>query len=413
MSLIERVSGGVLGVMVATASFVQAAHAQVSFTINDQAPLSVLPSAKVPAGMSFATTTLGTLLSVNTDGFLFCANVYYPYPQSPSPQTAITLAPGHITWTLPTAFDLQSIAYTGGGLNVNRPLGGPSLETSLTCQTRGPNGEITSPFSAFGDGIFRDNYERGVQFASMLNWTPPSTGFDWYTAADWAQAPTDSCTFDANSNKPQTVESSLCSAASGVRPIAPGSLNNPSYGDRAPTMWTSAGPVSGSSFVYLARIDTRFGLQTGAPNSHFPSASGPQTQALGSSVDVAVRDGYDSAILGDSGQYCFLRALPTTGFNAGVCTDPAAYFIGTVNGSLSETISVDSFTPAKSFYVAVIRQFKVTPPSVMSPMPIAAIAVLPDPAVARAEAGDAFTGDDIVFGFMPSSPGFPWMVSPP
>ena len=61
----------------------------------------------------------------------------------------------------------------------------------------------------------------------------------------------------------------------------------------------------------------------------------------------------------------------------------------------------------------MIRQFKVTPPSVMSPMPIAAIAVLPDPAVARAEAGDAFTGDDIVFGFMPSSPGFPWMVSPP
>ncbi len=377
--------GCVLGTIVAAASFGQVAHAQVSLTINEEAPLSVLPSVKVPAGMSFATTTLGTRLSVNTDGFLFCANVYYS--SSPIPQTAVTLTPGHTTWTLPSAFDLQSIAYSSGGLSVNRALNGASLQTSLSCRSRGPNGEITSPFSAFGD-------------------------VDWYTPADWAQVPTDSCTFDGNPNNPKTVEGSLCTAASGVRPSASGSLNNGAYGDRAPTMWTWAGPVSGANFVYLARVDTRFGQQTGGPNTHFPSASGPQTQALGSSVDVAIRDGYDSAMFQDSGQYCFLRSLPTTGFNAGVCADPAAYFVGTLNGNLSETISVDSFAPAKSFYVAVIRQFKVTPPSMTSPLPVAAIAVLADPAVVREERGDGFTGDDVVFGFMPNSPGFSWMVAP-
>lgn len=403
MSLIERVSGCVLGTMVAVASFGHVAHAQVSLRISDEAPLAVLP-----VGTSFATTTQGTLLSVNTDGFLFCANVYYPYPASPVPQTAVTLVAGHATWTLPTAFDLQSIAYTNGALNVNRALNGASLQTSLTCRARGPNGEMASPFSSFGDQIFRDNYEPGARLASTLNWTPPTTGFDWYAAADWVQVPTDSCTFDENPNRPQSVESSLCTAASGVRETASGSLNNPAYGDRAPTMWTWTGPVSGSNFVYLARVDVRFGLQSGTPNSHFPSANGPQIQALGSSVNVAIRDGYDSAILQGSGQYCFLRTLPTTGFNAGVCSDPAAYFVGTLNGSLSETVSVDSFTAAKSFYVAVIRQLKVAPPS--TALPIAAIAVLPDPAVVREEGGDAFVGDDVVFGFMPGSSGFPWMT---
>ncbi len=408
MSLIERVSICVLGAVVAAASLVPVAHAQVSLTVNDEASLTVQP-AQPPVGFSFVTTGPASTLNVNTDGFLFCANVYYS--TSPAPQRAVTLAPGHTSWKLPTAYDVQTIAYTGGALLVNRPLSGPSLETSLTCRARGPNGEVASPFSAFGDQIFRDGYEPGVQFANTVNWTPPA-GFDWYTVADWPQVPTDSCTFNANSNSPQTVEGSLCNAASGVRAIASGSPNNPAYGDRAPTMWTSAGSVSGSSFVYLARIDTRFGPQTGAPNSHFAGTSAPQTQALGSSVDVAVRDGYDAAFLGDSGTYCFLRALPSAGVNAAICSDSAAYFTGTLNGSLAETISVDSFTPAKSFFIAVIRQFRVTPPAATAPLPIAAIAVLPDPVVVHEEAGDAFTGDDVVFGFMPNSSGFPWMTTP-
>lgn len=404
MSLIEKISGCVLGTMVAAASFGQVAHAQVSLTINDEAPLSVLPSANVPAGMSFATTTLGTLLSVNTDGFLFCANVYYL--DSPNPQKAVTLVPGHTTWTLPTAFDLQSIAYTDGALNVNLPLGGPALETSLTCRTRGPNGEFASPFSSFGDGIFRDDYERGRQLANMFNWSTSGTNYDWY-AANWSQLPTDACSFDGSaSDRPSLDEPTLCAAASGVRAIA-GSAPG-SFGQHIPTMWTYN---TATSFVYLARVDLRVGADTHAPNTHFDPilVQSQQLQTLPNAVTVAVRDGFDARFLAAGGTYCQLNALPTT-LTEAVCGNSGKALPSDGRLSINTGLSLSNpYSPAASYYVAVVRAIIGAPPASVATTPVVAMAVLTDPVIVHEDGGNSFTGDDVVFGFMPGAQGFPWM----
>ena len=393
MSLIEKIVGCVLGGAVVCISLVPAAHAAANLAINDEAQLAV----QTPLGFSYVSAGSSSTLNVQTDGFVFCANVY---PDLPPAITTVTFAPSHTRWTLPTAIDVQSIAYADGVLRVNKPLTGLSTESTLVCQTRGAQGDISRPFSAYSQWLFRDGMElqlsAAVQYANMINWVPPA-GFSWAQAGAWSQVPTDACNFDRTSaDMPLAAENSLCIAATGVQP---GGTN----GTRSATMWTQ---VSGSSFIYLARVDGRLGAQTFGPNANFHVADWSSQQVQGSTngLDTAVRDGFDSAYLSAAGSYCLLTTLPTA-LTPTVCN--GAPVSGTLNGLLQTkfTLSLFPAAPATSFYVAVVRPIIGVAPST----PVAAIAVMADPGTARHDAGDEFTGDDVVFGFPTSIGAFPWM----
>ncbi|MDQ2972826.1 MAG: hypothetical protein M3R20_07600, partial [Pseudomonadota bacterium] len=80
---------------------------------------------------------------------------------------------------------------------------------------------------------------------------------------------------------------------------------------------------------------------------------------------------------------------------------------GTLNGLLQTKFTLSLFPAAQaaSFYVAVVRPIIGVPPTT----PVAAIAVMADPGTVRHDAGDSFTGDDVVFGFPTSAGTFAWM----
>jgi hypothetical protein len=326
--------------------------------------------------------------------------------------TAIKMRPVHPRWRMPLGDDVRNVAYNGA-LSINPGAQAYSPEISLGCQVRGAQGDIASPFSGFGDHLFRANFDdfAANQFSNLVNWLP-TRGFSWQ-APDWTEVPNDSCSWDHDADFPLLEEGVVCAAATGARPIAQGSQNDPTYGDRSPIMWTK---TTSTKFVYLARIDTRFGPQQGGPNSHFAGANRAE-EPTGSSVNIEVRDAYDSNYLSTSATYCYLNALPAT-LSDTVCSGPSAYFTGTIaldtqhpatSGHLVIHVPLTvGFTTAASLYVAVVRTKTTDFPPISTP--IAAIGTIIDPGVARNEGGDAFIGDDVVFGF-PEGQAFPWMGS--
>jgi hypothetical protein len=380
------------------------AAASPALIINDGQSIDVL----TPPGFTYVASAGGTssVLDVTTEGYAICANVGQ-YQSTP-----VSMQAHHPRWTMPAAKDVRNVSYTGGVLRVNKGAATFSPETSLGCHVRGPEGELSTPFSGFGDGLFRDSWEgfASVQFGNLVNWLPVD-GFSWSTP-DWRVVPNDSCTWDMDPNSPQTAENSVCAAATGVRAVAGGSQNDARYGDRAPTMWTA---TTTSNFIYLARIDARFGSPSGAPNSHFPVGT-PQRpdQAQSSSVDVMIRDAYDSNYLSANGSYCLLRQLPVA-LDDNVCAGGDVYYAHSlvtqdnVSGFLEERIPlVAGFNTASSLYVAVVRQKLPGGTSAASCQPYSAIATVIDPGVARNENGDEFIGDDVVFGFR-NTDSFEWM----
>jgi hypothetical protein len=386
---VKKFAGCALAAAVVSVLSVPAAHAAATLMVNDEAPLAT-------PGFSYVTTGTATNLDVSTGGYLFCANVYYP-PTVPSAN--VVLAPMHTRWTLPTAFDVQTATYTGGVLRVNKPLTGASLETSLTCHARGPNGEIANPYSGYGAGVFADGLEAS-QYAKMVNWIP-APGFNW-SAPDWSQVPADPCNFDnSTTDSPIDPETSLCAAATGVSPGGTGGV-----GVRAATMWTQ---VVGSSFIYVARIDGRLGAQTSGPNANFGTLMSTQgVQDSSNAVDTAIRDGFDSTYLSatETSSYCLLDRLPTA-LTTSICN--GAPVSGSFNGTLQAKFTLSMFfptAPATSFYVAVIRPVIGGLPPANTP--VAAISVMADPGTVRHDGGDGFMGDDVVFGF-PNGGGFSWM----
>ena len=369
-----------------------------SLTINDSAPVDIPSFNYVNQGSTAST------LAVNVNGFAFCANIYQ---QNPPPPTAVTMLLQRPRWALPSAEDVRTVGYVNGVLGVNKGFGSFVPEATLACQLRGPYGELVSPFTGFGDKLFTDGLDAlddpSARFADLFNWQPVP-GFSW-SAPDWTLVPNDSCTWDNSTNRPRSSEDSLCAAASGVRPLGLNSQNDPRYGDRAATMWTK---TTSTHFIYLARIDARFGVQDGtAPNTHFPQSTAAQTSA--SSVQLRLRDGYDSTYLSSAGTYCLLRSLPAA-LTDNVCSGSEVFSSGTVDGNLYEPLGLDNaWVKAKSLYVAIVRT-KSTDPNNLPPIstPVAAIAAIADPGVVRHEGGDEFLGDDVVFGF-PEGQGFPWM----
>jgi len=399
MSSVKKIAVCVLASGALCASVTAMAQA-ARVLVNDEPTLDIVaPDTQTP-GFSYVTTGTTSQVNVNTAGFLFCANV-------PAGAGSITLAPQHVRWTLPMANDVESMGYAGSTLKINKPGSGLSTETSLVCRVRGPQGDIYSPFSAYGEAAFRDGFEpfADVQYGNLINWKP-TREFNW-SQPDWADVPTDPCNFDLSLQDTPTVsEESLCVAATGVRPVAGG--DSP-VGVRAATMWTQS---VGSNFIYLARIDGRLGPQATGPNLGFSTgATTDDTAGSPNSVTTQVRDAFDSRYLTASGSYCFLTSLPSS-LTTHVC-DGAP-----VGGSLSENVNggvvTDSFalslipsSPTASFYVAVIRTINPNDPPTIS-TPIAAMAVMTDPGTMRSEAGDGFTGDDVIFGF-PGDGSFPWM----
>ena len=380
--LVRRMSIGA----VASVLILPLAHA-AELVVNDEAPLNI-----VSPGFSYITSAPGqaSALSVVTDGYLFCANV------GPSTPNVVNLAPGHPRWKLPEAY-LMTTTYSGGALYVNRPIGGASVEHALACHARGAQGEVFNPFSRFGGDIFRNGYEdkEPTQYWSMVNWQPVD-GFDW-SAPDWAEVPTDSCQFDMTpQDSPAVDETTLCAAATGVVPGG-------EFGTRSPKMWTAS---SGSSFIYVARIDARLGAQAvNVANEGFLAAVPTGIEELPDSVNFEIRDGYDSEYLSSSYTRCFLNSLPAT-LTATTCNgSQPTTGIGVVDTYIP--LSFQTLT-AVSRYLVVIRTKTASLPSIQTP--VAAVAVMSDPVVARSEQGDSFVGDNVIFGFSLSGDGFPWMT---
>lgn len=349
----------------------------------------------VPSGLVYQATGAQTsMLSAYTEGFLFCGNIGV----EPS---AVTLALGHEDqafdpahpWALPSALALN-FTYSGGNFVIN-----PTLSTStLVCNSLSKDGEVKAGLT---DGIFDNGYDSKTEtnYNHLVNWIPP-VGFDW-NAPDWSQVPAGACDSPAY-EQARAPEDVGCAAVSGIRA---GTV-------RAPTMWTA---TNGVTFTYVFRVDAR--LQAPPPGEQatleIPSlSSADEIQGSPSNMMLLVRDAYDKTFLSAEGTYCTFIDLPQT-LDSNVCA--AA---GVAAKDLSDSSSPGFFEVsfpvgtqlpaqiASSFYVAVNRHVAGTHPVLTTP--VAAASILVDPAVTP-EGADKFSGDDVVFGFMPTSNGFSWM----
>jgi len=385
---VARISAG----LAASALFTPVFCAAASLIVNGETPLNVT----TPPGFTYLVSGADGNLSVSTDGFLLCSNIVSD-PQNPPPQSPVTVMPQHGDWSMPIAQDVSTVGYSAGVLGVNR-----NNATSLVCHSVGAEGEVAS---AFSDGLLRSGYETKTseQFGNLINWIA-SPGFDW-TAPNWSLVPTDPCN-PSLSQPAEIVEDVACAAVSGARNAGAGATV------RAPTLWTG---TDGANFFYVGRVDARFGPQTevdGAQsNFNFdqPQGAGAATLNVVNAYDrgvVGVGGGY----LGDNGQWCILFNLPSA-LDGNVCT--GAPLVGPLIGTTMIGFSGISLNvpplgnPQVSFYMAFVRPIVGPPPGVNEPA--VAVSILLEPSVA-AEGGDKFRGDDVVFGFLPTSTGFPWMT---
>ena len=433
----KKFAGLVLAGAVA-ASLPALGAAQATLSLGGGSPLPISTFSYAASG------SVAGELKVTSDSYILCANVGPDYPTS-----LRTFSPMRERWTLPSVQDMQSLRYSGSTLRINDS----AVASAIACSIRSANGTVSSPFGPYDDLLLLGSFDlptRDQWYASMINWQPngnyASDGNGRF--AGWSPGhdsllpgvPTDACTFDQRAaaglqgdgiggpgdpgqpslvpDLPLSREVSVCAAATGVRPVSgtgPSSAPavNSDFGVRAATMWTRAW-TEGSTpkFAYLARVDGRLGIQ-GAnelPNANFPQApSGGGAVPTANSVEIVVADAFDSTYLEPVASYCFLRALPAT-LDATTCagSNPGLIYADTANGNLRERIVLDLGTVrANSRYLAVIRNVKVGGEPAID-TPVAAVSVFASPDVVQYEAGNKFTGDDVVFGF-PGANLFPWM----
>jgi hypothetical protein len=381
---VARISAGIAAsVFFASTSFA------ASLVINRESPLEIAGN----PGFTYLVNGTSGSLSVATEGFLFCSNVGTASPQ------AVTVNPQHGSWRLPIAQDVLSVGYNAGQLSVNK-----SQQSTLVCHSVGAQGETASGLT---DGIFRNAYESKAreQFSNLINWIP-SQGFDWNNP-NWSVVPTDPCS--PSVDQPAAVDENLtCAAVSGQRSAGAGATM------RAPTLWTG---TDGSNFFYVARVDGRYGPATGAVGAASLPVFGDEAPAGTNSALLRLADAYDSGVvgvgggyLGDTGTWCVLNQFPTT-LTSSMCN--GAVSSGALDGPLGDgfpglVVGVPPFGAQQfSFYIAFMRPIIGPPPAVNEPA--VAVSIMVEPSVV-AEGGDAFKGDDVVFGFLPASTGFPWMT---
>jgi hypothetical protein len=392
MPAIKLFAVAAVGGLAASAFLTPAFCSAATLVVSREQPVQIAP------GFSYQVQGANGSLTVDTEGWLFCANV------PDSAQRQISLVPRHGSWRIPIAQDVGTVNYSNGALYVNRD---PS--PTLACHGVGAQGETTSPLT---EGLFRAAFESKTieQYANLVNWIP-TPGFDWTLPSNWTQVPTDPCNPTAN-QPAQASEATLCTAAVGVRPGAAGGTV------RAATAWTAT--PDGSNFYYVVRIDARYGAQGEFDALPVvPMFNGAQADDAGS-ITVSLIDAYDrgepgvgGGYLGDTGQWCALADLPQV-LDANVCANAASS--GSLNGPLGtdsdHALSLHVGPPptglaVASFYAVFIRPIVGPPPAATEPA--VAVAVLTEPS-AVAEGGDRFRGDDVVFGFLPGqNTGFPWM----
>jgi hypothetical protein len=380
-----RISAG----LAASAFFASTSFA-ATLVVNRETPLQVAGS----PGFTYLVNGDTGSLNVATEGFLFCSNI------GTAPPRAVTVIPHHGDWRLPIAQDVQVVGYNSGQLRVNQ-----SLPSTLVCHSVGAEGEVASGFT---DGIFRNALESTAaeQFPNLINWMAPS-GFNWNNPT-WSAIPVDPC--GPTQDQPAAVDENVtCAAVTGQRSAGAGGTL------RAPTLWTG---TDGSNFFYVARVDARYGPATGANRPASAPSFGDQAPAGTDSALLRLADAYDAGVvgvgggyLGDTGTWCVLDAFPTS-LNTGMCN--GATSAGALNGTLADSnfpglvVAVPPFGfQSFSFYVALMRPIVGAPPP--TNVPAVAVSIMVEPSV-TAEGGDAFKGDDVVFGFLPSSTGFPWMT---
>ena len=176
---------------------------------------------------------------------------------------------------------------------------------------------------------------------------------------------------------------------------------------------------SGTQRVYvtLRREILSMALEPGSPldevrlSERFGMSRTPIREAL-----LRLADAYDAGVvgvgggyLGDTGTWCVLNSFPTS-LASTMCN--GATSTGALNGPLGDgfpglVVGIPPFGAQEfTFYIAFIRPIVGPPPSINEPA--VAVSIMVEPSV-TAEGGDAFKGDDVVFGFLPASTGFPWM----
>lgn len=365
----------------------------------------MLPLTSPAAGITYKTTSTQdpqASLTVYTEGFLFCTNI------GGEASAVVTLIPSHESqgvtpvhaWTFPTV-KVTPFAYAGGVLSVNRALSGGVAGPYLACHGVGSNGEVPS---AFAEGVFDNPFESAtaLNYQHLVNWNPPATEpFDWAESDNWNgtgpndafKVPLNPC--DAvdrdNANANRSREDVACAGLTGVRLAAAG-LGPQVNTRRAPTMWTNI--VNNSAFYYLFRLDA--------------SVENANVGSLG----MGVRDAFDSTYLGSNGFYCVrdgARDGAPAVLDDGACPASSSWSALPPDGVLNKEFPVNPGLPETKYIVVKRPIVPGNSPIADSPTPVVGAAVFVHPAVAGEGGGDKFTGDDVVFGFMPDSKGFSWM----
>jgi hypothetical protein len=361
---------------------------------------SQLVQASVPSGSGISYVQTGSsqsVLQVYTAGYLLCSNVgQYPINSLSFSIAHEDLTLGH-AWTTQILGDVYTFKYNSGSLAVIPATPATGGGDTLTCIGTASDGSVPSGLS---EGIFDNGYDSSTQtnYSHLVNWIPPRS-FSWL-APDWTQVPTDPC--NPTAQQPGIVdETTACAAATGVRP------SDAASGVRAATAWTA---TDGINFTYVARIDARFGPQQPGVAPGFDPSIFSEGNPAGTSTSANFRviDSFDADYLqssGDGSTYCLLTQLPSS-----LATDACGSSAHSLTGNLSVPIPLGLppiGLPATSFYVVVTRPIIGSHQSTATP--VVALSILTENPVLE-EGGDAFSGDDIVFGFMPTSTGFPWMT---
>jgi hypothetical protein len=372
-----------LASLAASAFFTPVFCTAATLVVNGEQPLSIT----TPPGFTYVSSGGTGSLTVTTDGFLFCANVYPDNPPTPTP---VTVIPHHGSWMLPMAQDVSTVAYNLGVLGVNH-----ADQTSLVCHAVDAQGRTLSPRA---DGLLRNGYETTAieQFSNLVNWVP-TPGFNW-NAPDWSLVPTNPC----DTSPAEVNETVACAGVSGVTQAGAAVV-------RAPIMWTG---TDGSNFFYVARVDARYGTGNIIDSGMHLPASFTSAPATPATAVLKLIEAYDrgsggaGGYLGDTGQWCAMTVLPAT-LDANICAN--APYSQALTSALSQFIYLQSAplgTPVVSFYAAFVRPIVGAPPSLNEPA--VALTVLFEPSVSGI-GGDTFTGDDVAFGFLPASNGFSCM----
>lgn len=370
-------------------------------------------------GIRYEAAGTAGILSVATDGYVFCSNI------GALPATGMNLrhaenAPAGtapMLWAQPQA-SISHLTYTSTGLTIDST----APVSSLTCVGVARDGST----HGLRDWIFDNGYDLpmlGDNYPHWVNWhdanAPEWNDPEWELGGDnWDLVPAAACGPDAYAGA-RVKEDNGCAAVTGVqRKDVGGTLTDV----RSPKMLAQVRPV-GLSFMYtyLFRVDVQSGVPAAPPALAVPPAatSGDDASVSANSMKVRVRDAYNSYFLeGTGASYCLLTQLPSSA-TADVCADALPGNKGTLTGDGFFNWEFTAGFPfdSTSFYVAITRKIKNDPLSYPH-YPLAAATIFVDPAQ-TAEGYDRFIGDNTVFSFITDTAdtsvmpphGFPWMLA--